>query len=284
MKKDYRAKLGKVCDYILENLDKDLTLDLLSQVASVSKYHFHRLFAVSLGVNVYTYVQMQRFKKASYQLVYNKELKIIDIAFDGRFESPEAFSRSFKNIFGVTPSQFRSKPDWEAWHDRYRFKTLTGVKKMKVEIIDFKETLIAVLEHHGSPESLNDTVPRFIEWRKKAGVSPIASSRTFGIVYSDPGNTPPEDFRFDVCGEVAKSVPQNEYGIIQKVIPEGRCAVVRHLGSHDVMSDKIYGLYRDWLPGSNEEIRDFPLFFQYLNFFPEVSESELVTDIYLPIK
>jgi AraC family transcriptional regulator len=50
------------------------------------------------------------------------------------------------------------------------------------------------------------------------------------------------------------------------------------------MDDSIYYLYKDWLLKNNEELRDFPLFFQYHNFFPETVESELVTDILLPIK
>ncbi|MDK3166032.1 GyrI-like domain-containing protein [Aeromonas caviae] len=42
-------------------------------------------------------------------------------------------------------------------------------------------------------------------------------------------------------------------------------------------------LYRDWLPASGEELRDFPLFFHYHNFVHEVPTHELVTDIYLPL-
>jgi AraC family transcriptional regulator len=38
------------------------------------------------------------------------------------------------------------------------------------------------------------------------------------------------------------------------------------------------------LPESGEELRDFPLFFNYLNLVPDVAEHELVTDIYLPLK
>mgnify|MGYP004716029547 CR=1 FL=1 len=43
-------------------------------------------------------------------------------------------------------------------------------------------------------------------------------------------------------------------------------------------------LYRDWLPASGEELRDFPLYMHYMNFVHEVPEHELVTDIYLPLK
>jgi hypothetical protein len=42
-------------------------------------------------------------------------------------------------------------------------------------------------------------------------------------------------------------------------------------------------LYRDWLPASGEELRDFPLYFHYLNLVHEVAVHELLTDIYLPL-
>lgn len=79
-------------------------------------------------------------------------------------------------------------------------------------------------------------------------------------------------------------MPTNTQQIVNKVIPSGRCAVIRHQGSHYLMHTKIYDLYGKWLPESKEEIRDFPMFFHYINLFPEAKEHELLTDIYLPLK
>ena len=45
----------------------------------------------------------------------------------------------------------------------------------------------------------------------------------------------------------------------------------------------ILHLYANWLPGSGESPRDFPLFMQRVKFFPDVADSEAVTDIYLPL-
>ena len=155
---------------------------------------------------------------------------------------------------------------------------------MEVNIINFQEVKIAVLEYKGKPELLNNKIPQFIAWRKSTGLSPIKSSRTFGIVYNDPNNCLPEEFRFDVCGEIKNDIPANEFGVIQKKIKEGKCAVIRHLGSRDNMEAPIYYLYQTWLPQNGHELRDFPLFFEYLNLYPETPESELITDIFLPIK
>ena len=47
--------------------------------------------------------------------------------------------------------------------------------------------------------------------------------------------------------------------------------------------ESAHYLYREWLPASGEELRDFPLYFHYHNFVHEVGEYELVTDLYLPL-
>ncbi|MFG0552176.1 GyrI-like domain-containing protein, partial [Pseudomonas sp. yb_9] len=43
-------------------------------------------------------------------------------------------------------------------------------------------------------------------------------------------------------------------------------------------------LYRDWLPSSHEELRDHPLFFQYLSVYPETPLEQWETDVYVPLK
>ena len=67
-------------------------------------------------------------------------------------------------------------------------------------------------------------------------------------------------------------------------IPAGRCALLRHVGSDDQLGRSIRYLYANWLPASGEELRDFPLFMRRVTFFPDVPDSEAVTDIYLPLR
>lgn len=43
-------------------------------------------------------------------------------------------------------------------------------------------------------------------------------------------------------------------------------------------------LYRKWLPDSGEELRDFPVFFHYLNLKTDIPEHESLTDMFLPLK
>jgi AraC family transcriptional regulator len=280
----YAARFDRVFDYIDKHLGDALTVEILSQVANFSRFHFHRQFSDYAGISVLRYVQLMRLKRSSYRLAFNKLEKITDIALDAGFENPESFSRAFKNTFGQTPSEFRRQPAWQPWNERYQFPNIERHTNMEVNIIDVEETRVAVLEHRGAPALINDSVGVFIDWRKTSGLSPIKSSKSFGIAYDNPDTTEPEQFRFDLCGSVAEPVPDNPQGVTNKIIPGGRCAVIRHHGSHDRIGTCAYYLYKDWLPESGEELRDFPLYFQYLNLMPDTPEHELVTDVYLPLK
>jgi AraC family transcriptional regulator len=282
----YARRFQKVFDYIHTHLDEALSVETLSRVAHFSKFHFHRQFFLFVGLNVTRYIQLLRLKRASYRLVFEPKVRVIEIAFQAGFENPESFSRAFKAVIGQTPSQFRKGPAWQPWTERFQIPAIERTEPMEVSIVDFPATAIAVLEHRGAPALVYDTVQRFIDWRKTTGLSPVNSSRHFGIAYDDPATTPPEQFRFDLGGSVTAPVPENAWGVINKSIPTGRCAVVRHLGSRDGdnLGRSIYPLYREWLPQSGEELRDFPLFFEYLNLIPQVEEHELVTDIFLPLK
>jgi len=280
----YAEKFNQVFDYIDAHLGDDLSVERLSRVANFSKYHFHRQFTEYAGITVFKYIRLMRLKRASYRLVFDEEARIIDIALEAGFENPESFSRAFKHAFGQTPSQFRTSPAWKPWNEHYRIPMRERRTAMEVKIVEFTSTRVAALEHRGAPEWVNDSARVFIEWRKASRLSPVKTSQTFGIAYDNPETTEPDRFRFDICGSVTAPVPDNPQGVVNKFIPGGRCAVVRHIGSHDKMGESIYYLYRDWLPESGEDLRDFPLFFHYLNLMPETPEHELVTDIYLPLK
>ncbi len=286
----YHARFRKVLEYIDTHLDDDLTVAQISIVAAFSKYHFHRQFSELFGVSLYKYVQLNRLKRASYQLAFRHERQIIDIALASGYENHESFSRAFKKSIGQTPSEFRKQPQWDFWHSTYQPLSELRIKHMKpenqlaqVKLISFKNTKVAALEHRGDPNLIGNSVCKFIEWRKQNNLPPMVSD-TFNILYDHPSETAPDDYRFDICASTERDVVDNSFGVVEKIIPGGRCAVLRHLGSDSNISESVTYLYSTWLPLSGEEPRDFPLYLQRVSFFPDVPEHEAIADIFLPLK
>jgi AraC family transcriptional regulator len=153
----------------------------------------------------------------------------------------------------------------------------------EVRVVDFTATRVATLEHRGDPAGLETSVKTFIAWRKENGLPPKLNA-TFNILYDKLPESDPSEFRFDLCAATDREIAGNEFGIVAKTIPGGKCAVLRHVGSEARLGETIYCLYAQWLPGSGEELRDFPVFFQRVSLFPEVPAHEAVTDVFLPLK
>lgn len=279
----YARRIGHVVAHICAHLDEDLSLARLSEVAGFSKFHFHRQFSAFTGFPLASFVRLCRLKRAAYLLAFDPSRSVLEVALDAGFAGPEAFARAFKELHEQTPSEFRQAPRWAAWAAQRPFPRPMTEVLMQPEIVEFAPTRVAVLEHRGPPGTLMATVTRFIAWRRGCQDSPVATRRTFGIGYDDPTTTEPSEYRFDVCGELGGELTPNTAGVIEKTIPGGRCAVARHVGSTDAIGDSVRSLFRDWLPASGEQLRDFPIFFQYITRMPAVPEHEQVTDIYLPL-
>lgn len=152
-----------------------------------------------------------------------------------------------------------------------------------VRCIDFKETHLGVLEHRGDPKLIDHSIQQFIAWRKHNHLHPDRSA-TFNILYGNPEEVEPADFRLDLCAETNRETHDEAYGVVRKTIPAGRCAVLRHVGSDDTLGQSLAYLYKEWLPQSGEQPRDFPLFLQRVHFYPDVPENETVLDVFLPLK
>ncbi len=278
--KPYSDRMNDVVDYISANLDQKLTVDQLSDIANFSRFHFHRQFSTFMGISIYKFIQGLRLKKASYQLFYHRDIQITNIALEAGFENLESFSRAFKKYFSQTPSEFRKDPQWKPLSEKLSAKN-AGTKKMeKVKIVNFKETKIAILKHRGPEKEKNNSIRRFIEWRK-AHKFPPSQYATYNLLYD---NSDQDIYRFDVATEIDREIAENNYGVINSVIPGGRCALLRHVGSWDNMAPSFKHLYGDWLPESGETLRDFPCFIHRLNLYIETPENELISDIYLPLE
>ena len=89
----------------------------------------------------------------------------------------------------------------------------------------------------------------------------------------------------DLCVGTDQPVAPNEEGMKAGVIPGGRCAVLRVVGATNNMEPAALFLYRDWLPASGEEVRDFPIYCRrYLTFSPDVPVHDAVAELFLPLK
>lgn len=286
--KTLKQRLDNACRYIDDNLSRPIRLGQLARIAHCSPFHFQRQFKAYTGLNPAQYVQNKRLRRAMLQLASRPQLSVTDIAFDAGFDFAESFSHVFKKRFGVTPTEFRNKPDWDLWNNFIQQgapKTMTqnSTPDFQVEIVEFPETRVAALEHLGSPKKIMATVETFITWRRANNVIPPHSS-TYNIFYNDPEATPADEFHMDICCSIEQPIGPNPQQVAPKTIEASTCAKIRYTGIEQGLRTAIDFLYDEWLLQSGYELVDKPLFLERISFFPDVKEHQAVTDIYLPIK
>src|ERR1700744_1704060 len=93
--------------YIESHLATPLTLDEISAVAGVSRFHMVRAFAAATGFSAIRYVRARRLTEAARALAAGAP-DILDVALDAEYGSHEAFTRAFRDHFGVTPETVRA--------------------------------------------------------------------------------------------------------------------------------------------------------------------------------
>lgn len=104
-KMNHDETLQAVLNYIEENIQNELTADMIAEKSGYSAYHFSRMFTQNMGISTMSYVTWRRLQYALYDLTQGK--KVIDTAMEYCFETHAGFTRAFVHWFGFPPSLCR---------------------------------------------------------------------------------------------------------------------------------------------------------------------------------
>lgn len=101
-------KISEAIKYIDKNLNDALSVELIAEHFAFSPYYFHRLFTTVVGKSMIAYVRDRRVAYAC-KMLNETDQKVLDIALDCGFDSAQSFSRSFKSVIGMSPTEYRNK-------------------------------------------------------------------------------------------------------------------------------------------------------------------------------
>jgi AraC family transcriptional regulator len=102
-----RSRLNRVLEYINANLNDKLELGVLAEVVGLNLYHFARAFKQSTGETPHQYVLRRRIERAKEFLRYS-QLPVIEASARTGFVDQSHFSKVFRRIVGVAPSEYRN--------------------------------------------------------------------------------------------------------------------------------------------------------------------------------
>jgi len=101
------TKLRRVKDFISENYHTDLRLEVLANVAGMSRFHFSREFKRSTGTTPHQYLIKLRVERAK-ELLATPNLPLTEVGLRAGFSHQSHFTRLFRRITGTTPSSYRN--------------------------------------------------------------------------------------------------------------------------------------------------------------------------------
>lgn len=98
--------IDRVIEHIENNISDNITIDLLADIANMSKFHFHKKFSEITGEKIMDYIKKRRLTEASFKLL-DTNRPIIDIAMDYGYDTQQGFTKAFKKVFNTTPKKYR---------------------------------------------------------------------------------------------------------------------------------------------------------------------------------
>jgi len=278
LSQSYENRVLRVLQYIHENPAGDLSLDALSDVALMSRFHWHRVFQAMTGETCAQAVRRIRMYRASSWLLSSKK-PIAEIAGSVGYPNIQSFTRAFNETFGVPPATFRKNGK----HGIPRVQKSKGNFTMfDVQTETMPEKRLAALLHKGSYEGIGKCFEQLAKtastenlWSRSAGM--------IGVHYNDPNVVNEDGLRAHAGLVITDREPVPE-AMDEVVLPAGPCAVLQYKGPYASIKVAYDFLYGDWLPKSGKEPADLPPYEVYLNDPADTPESELLTSIVVPLQ
>lgn len=100
--------IGRVLSYIQKNFRNRITLQEVAAHCHFSPTYLSKCFHESVGITFIEYVQKQRLEFAA-KLLVNTNVSITEICYESGFASLSTFTNSFKKMYALSPSEYRSK-------------------------------------------------------------------------------------------------------------------------------------------------------------------------------
>lgn len=273
----YQQRVLRVLEYIHDNPAGDLSLDALADIALLSRFHWHRVFHAMTGETCAQAVRRIRLHLAATWLL-ESDCRIAEVAARVGYPNLQSFSRAFSDRYGVSPSAFKVAGPLGALSTK---KMQGNFTMFTVDIESAPQRLLGAILHRGPYEDMDDCYAQLSAIATTQNLWPLVQGM-IGVHYDDPNAVAATELRAHAGLWLADEtvVPSD---LAPVTLPAGPCAVLHYQGPYLVIKVAYDFLYGDWLPKSGREPVDVPPYEIYLNNPEETPESDLLTDIVLPL-
>lgn len=277
-------------DHIENHLTDEIDFFEVARVALCSEYHFRRMFPFMTGVSLSEYIRRRRLSLAASELS-DCSKPVADIARKYGYDSPDSFTRAFKNWHGVTPSEVRKGGQTIKSYPKMIFHlSIKGGIEMKHRIID-KEAfnIVGITKRvHIQFEGENPEVAAM--WRNLSRntiqkLKSLSDIEPKGLIQA---STNFDEGRMEEKGGLdhyigVATTKTDVDGFTTLLVPASMWAVFEIEDSSTEKIQNTWGrIYSDWFPESDYELSEGPeiLWSEMLDDPPIEQKSE----IWMPIR
>jgi AraC family transcriptional regulator len=272
--------VGKALWYVESHFAGEISLDQVAAAGGVSRYYLSRAFAEATGFPVMQYVRARRLSEAARSLAAGAP-DILSVALEAGYGSHGAFTRAFRDQFGLTPEAVRAERN---------VATLSLVEPIKMDesmlttlepprFENGKTLLIAGLSERYDCDSSKAIPAQWQRFMPYIGNIPGQIGRTaYGVCCNSD-----EEGNFDyICGVEVSDFSELPPELARLRIPARRYAVFTHRDHISTIRRTVNTIWNKWLPESGYEVADAPDFERYgAEFNPETGTGGV--EIWIPL-
>lgn len=268
---DYQKRIFAAMNYINGNIDREVPLSEIAEIASFSPFHFHRIFKAVVGENVAEFTRRLRIESAAGRLLAYPEQDITSIALSSGFSSSQNFAKAFHLRYETSPTQYRKN----------RVKQKLPKEMVTVSIREMPLSKVASIRLIGMyPESCTKAFSELLQWAHEK--VPPGLGSLLALYWDNPEITPLDKCRFDCCLRVDENIMPSDQIFIQN-FGGGMWAFCRF----ETKAEGIRKAWEDsfqWLVESGYECRPLPCCEIYHNNAQEHPQGKWIYDIAIPLK
>lgn len=287
---DWHEKMNAAMDYVEDNLSGKIDIREVARLAHCSEYHFRRMFSFVAGVPISEYIRRRRLTLAALEL-QRKKMSVEVIAQKYGYSSPDAFTRAFRSMHGMNPSQVKeNRHSLKAWPRMTFYLTIQGGIEMEYRIAEKPLFSIAGIKKRIPIqfEGVNPEIEAMwesLDEQKIKDLKQLSDTQPSGIIQAsanfDEGRME-EKGKLDHYIGVAttKEIP-NKWDRLEVLATSW--AIFSVVGPFPATLQETWGrIYSEWFPSVHYELTEGP---EILNIRDEdLSQPEVTCEIWIPVK
>lgn len=277
--------MNEAVEYLEDDITKKLDIEKVAKIALSSPFHFQRMYHMITGITVAEYIRRRRLTLAAQDIISGE--KVIAVAYKYGYETPEAFTKAFGRMHGISPTAAREPGANLRAYPKLSFHiAIKGDKNMDYKIIEKGSFTVAGKQRKISmadgenfkqvPEFWHDCMKdgsydRLLLQAGKLGVLGICKDFD---KYKD-------EFMYMIAIENSKdSLPD---GYVPAMIPAATWAVFESVGAlPEAIQSLTRRIFTEWLPATGYQLDCVPQLEVYLQ--GEMYSPDYKCEIWVPVR